>query len=58
VSPLPILIRGVDPFIDGRNLLYPAPSFAVLEIQHVAMRPVEVIREKGYLLIQRVEGVA
>jgi hypothetical protein len=30
----------------------------MLEIEHVVVRPVKVIRDEGYLLIQRVEGVA
>ena len=56
--PLPILFRAVDPFIDRRNLLYPTPPLGMLEIEHVVVRPVKVIRDEGYLLIQRVEGVA
>jgi hypothetical protein len=55
---LPILIRGVDPFIDRRNLLYPTPPLSVLQVEHVALRPVKVIGDEGYLLIQRIEGVA
>jgi hypothetical protein len=30
----------------------------VLQIEHVLLRPVKVIRDEGYLLIQRIEGVA
>src|SRR5262249_37022107 len=55
---LPILFRVVDPFIDRRNLLYPTPPLAVLEVEHIVVRPVKVIRDEGYLLVQRVEGVA
>jgi hypothetical protein len=55
---LPILIRGIDPFIDRRNLPYPTPSLRVLQIEHIVVRPVKVICDEGYLLIQRIEGVA
>jgi hypothetical protein len=30
----------------------------MLQVEHVVMGPVKVIREKGYLLMQRVQGVA
>jgi hypothetical protein len=48
---LPIVIRCIDAFIDCRDLLNPSPPFAVLEIEHVVVRPVKVVGEKGYLLI-------
>jgi hypothetical protein len=55
---LPIVVRCIDAFIDCRNLLNPSPPFAVLEVEHVVVRPVKVVDEKGYLLIQRGKGVA
>jgi hypothetical protein len=44
--------------IDGRNLLDPAPPVRVLEREHRIRRPVKVVRDEGYLLIKRLEGVA
>jgi hypothetical protein len=55
---LPILITRADPFIDRRNLLYPAPPFRVLEVEHGVGRPVKVIRDEGYLPVHRLQGVA
>jgi hypothetical protein len=51
-------VPTVDSLIDARNLADPAPPFGVLQIQNRFRRPVKVIRDEGYLLIQRAEGVA
>jgi hypothetical protein len=48
----------VHPPIDGRDLFHPAAAVGVLERHDLVMRPVKVIGEKGYLLVQRLEGVA
>jgi len=52
------LLRLADPPIDGRNLVDPTPAISVLEIEDRVRRPVEVIGNEGYLLEERVKGVA
>jgi hypothetical protein len=55
LSMLPgILVNFV---VDSRNLLTPAPPFPVFHIHHRFVRPVEVVRNKGYLLINLLEWV-
>jgi len=44
--------------IDLRNLFQPPPPLAVFERHQLFVRPVEVIGDVGYLLIQLREGVA
>jgi len=44
--------------VDARDLFDPPAPFGVLEAEHVVRRPVEVVRDEGYLLVQRLEGVA
>jgi hypothetical protein len=44
--------------IDRADLLHPAAPVAVLQLQDVAERPVEVVRNEGYLLVELIEGVA
>jgi len=53
-----IFFACVDPFIDRRDLHNPTPPFCVLQIQHRIGRPVKVKGYEGYLLVQRLEGVA
>lgn len=48
----------VSALVDGGNLVYPAATFAVLQIQNGFRRPVKVIGDKGYLLIEQLKGVA
>ncbi len=48
----------VEPFVDGGHLAYPALTLGVLHLQYRFRRPVEMVREIGYLLMQPVEGVA
>jgi hypothetical protein len=55
---LSIFFAGIDGFINRRNLLDPTAPFGVFEIEHVGKRPMKVIRDEGYLLIQRRERVA
>jgi hypothetical protein len=48
----------VSPFIDRRNLSYPPLALAVLQVQNCVFGPVKVVSHEGYLLVQRLEGVA
>ena len=41
-----------------RDLLDPPPALGVLQGEDFLAGPVEVIRDEGYLLVQRLEGVA
>jgi hypothetical protein len=38
--------------------LNPSPPVRVLEVEHGLRRPVKVIGDEGYLLVERLEGVA
>jgi hypothetical protein len=44
--------------VDPGNLHHPSPPLLVLQVHHLFMGPVEVIRDEGYLLIQPGERVA
>jgi hypothetical protein len=44
--------------MDGRDLINPAPTVGVLQVEDRLGRPVKVIGDEGYLLVQRLEGVA
>jgi hypothetical protein len=44
--------------IDRRDLRHPFAALGVLHGHDLALRPMEVIGDKGYLLVQVVEGVA
>jgi hypothetical protein len=48
----------VQTTIDGRNLFDPAPPLGVLQVHHRFRLPVKVISDKGYLLVERFEGIA
>jgi hypothetical protein len=52
------MLIAVDTLIDRRDFLYPSTSFAVFKIQDCIGWPVKVIGHEGYLLVQRLEGVA
>jgi hypothetical protein len=44
--------------VDGRDFLDPTPPLGVFQVENRRVRPVKVIRDKGYLLVQRLEGIA
>jgi len=44
--------------VDLGDLLHPAPAIGVFELQDDFQRPVEVIGDVGYLLVEPVQGVA
>jgi len=48
----------IHALINGRNLFHPSTPVGMFEIQNDVGRPVEVISDEGYLLVQRLEGVA
>lgn len=53
-----IIALAVLPFVDGRDLLDPPQPVGVLEIDDRLVRPMKVISHEGYLLVQRLQGVA
>jgi hypothetical protein len=44
--------------IDRRDLPDPLPALGVLHGDDLRLRPVEVVGDEGYLLVELVEGVA
>jgi hypothetical protein len=56
VSSLSVLVAQA--LVDRRDLLHPPRPLEVIEGHHGLERPVEVVRHEGYLLVERVEGVA
>src|SRR5689334_25408176 len=44
--------------VDARDLLTPAPAFAVFGIHQLFLRPVEVVSDEGHLLVELLEGIA
>src|SRR5215467_9203350 len=48
----------VHAFVDPGDLLAPPGAVGVLQLQHAIHRPVEVIGDIGYLLVELVERVA
>jgi hypothetical protein len=44
--------------VDRRDARHPFAALGVLHGHDLPLRPVEVIGDKGYLLVQVVEGVA
>ena len=44
--------------VDGRDLCHPAPPIRVLQRHDLGVRPVKVIGDEGYLLVELLEGVA
>jgi hypothetical protein len=57
-SQLPIFVPTVDSLINARDLANPAPPFGVFQIQNRFGRPVKVVCNEGYLLVQCAKGVA
>ena len=48
----------VHSLIDAGNLFYPLPTVTMFHVRNLVMVPMKVICNKGYLLIQLIEGVA
>jgi hypothetical protein len=44
--------RIVQLLVDGRDLLYPAVALEVVHFEHEFRRPVKVIGNVGYLLVE------
>ena len=49
---------GAQAAVDGADVLDPAPTISVLQLQDLAKGPMEVVGEEGYLLVEPLEGVA
>jgi hypothetical protein len=49
---------AVHALVYGRDFLHPSAAVSVLKVEDRIRRPVKVIGDKGYLLVQRFEGVA
>lgn len=58
-SRLTALVRlVVDSAVDRRHFLRPSPTIGVLQREDVVERPMQVIRDVGYLLVEPLKGVA
>lgn len=44
--------------VDSADLFHPLPALGMLQLEHCAPRPVEVVGDEGYLLAEPVQGVA
>lgn len=53
--PLGVLVKAA---VDPRDFLGPSPAIGVLQGEDVVERPVQVIGDVGYLLMEPFEGVA
>ena len=53
-----LLTRLIDLRIDLGNLSHPDLSLLVLHAEHFIERPMEVVTDVGYLLVEPVQGVA
>jgi hypothetical protein len=51
-------LRFAHALVDAGYLLHPPPTLAMFQVENLVRRPVEVIGDEGYLLVQRLEGVA
>ena len=51
-------LLAVLPLVDFRYFIHPSQSVAMLEIHDVFVLPMKVVGDKGYLLVQHLEGVA
>lgn len=49
---------SIDLLIDVRNLTDPDGALSMFHLQNIIHRPVEVICDVGYLLVETVQGVA
>ena len=49
---------AIEALIDRRDLLHPTAPLGMLQGHDLIVRPVEVIGDEGYLLVERLEGVA
>jgi hypothetical protein len=43
--------------VDAGDFLAPPASFSVIQAEDLAMGPMEVVRDKGYLLKKLIEGI-
>ena len=48
----------IHPAVDRRDLLYPLATLHVFHCHNLRLRPMKVVSDKGYLLVQVIEGVA
>jgi hypothetical protein len=48
----------IEPAINAGQLLHPLPSFGMFQVEDVVERPVKVVSQVGYLLLQAIRGVA
>jgi hypothetical protein len=51
-------LLSIDPAVDRRDLLHPLPPVRMLQFQDLVVGPMKVVRDKGYLLVKLVEGIA
>jgi hypothetical protein len=51
-------IRTCQPAVDLGDLFRPSLPLTVLKVHDILSRPVKVIGDIGYLLVQAIEGVA
>jgi hypothetical protein len=52
------ILSFIYALVYARDLLHPAAPVGMLQVQNSLKRPVKVIGDKSYLLVQRLEGVA
>jgi hypothetical protein len=50
--------HGIEPAVDLGNFVHPDLALGVFHLFDLRQRPVEVIGQVGYLLLQALEGVA
>jgi hypothetical protein len=55
---LRIGLLTIQALINRRNFLYPTTALGMFQVQDGLWRPVEVISNEGYLLVEHFEGVA
>jgi hypothetical protein len=51
-------LLSIDPAVNRRDLLHPLPPVCMLQFHDLVMRPVKVVRDKGYLLVKLIEWIA
>ena len=51
------VIRGIQRFIDPRNLPAPASAAPVVDGQHLVLPPVEVVGDECHLVVEILLGV-